>query len=164
MSALSEAQAVRQFMKIGGQTVGHFNVQQTLLYLGLMCEEMAETMEVVRDGGVDGINTQDLTELVGVLKRVGDGFKLGRHQGDLLRCNYEKLMDGMIDTAWVSMGAAWSFGDCYGAFTEVIRANMNKFPDGVAVRDANGKIMKPACWREADLSPYVPVKPDSTER
>jgi predicted HAD superfamily Cof-like phosphohydrolase len=42
-----------------------------------------------------------------------------------------------------------------GAAAEVSRANLAKFPNGVAVRDANGKVVKPEDWKAPDLKPFI---------
>jgi len=55
-----------------------------------------------------------------------------------------EVADGLADMVWVIMGMASTLDmDFNDIWEEVKRSNMSKFPDGVAVRDENGKIMKP---------------------
>jgi predicted HAD superfamily Cof-like phosphohydrolase len=138
---------VKKFAEIAGHTTDQFNVRQTALYIGLQLEEMAEKLsEIFWEG--DGL----VTDIV----CLADAFKSGSHDVRLLIANHENLLDADIDLAWVTIGSMLSQGaNIHGAIAEVTRANLDKFPDGVATKDANGKIKKPEGWRGPDLSPFV---------
>jgi predicted HAD superfamily Cof-like phosphohydrolase len=153
---LPHLHAVREFMRLGGQTTDEFNAQQATMYLGLMCEELAETLGVVAEGAIDGNGRADIAALVTRLKSMSMALRQGIHMGDVMRCTHTELLDGMLDTAWVSFGAAISTSiSAASAWQEVARANFDKFPNGQALRDAGGKVMKPAGWRGPDLLPFV---------
>jgi predicted HAD superfamily Cof-like phosphohydrolase len=86
-------------------------------------------------------------------------FKKGLHTGNILRANHTDLIDADFDLAWVSIGALISVSPeperaiAHGTFT-----NLDKFRDGKCVKDANGKIQKPADWRAPDFSPYIDTR------
>lgn len=155
--ALNQIRSVREFMRLGGQSVDKFDAGQTCLYIGLQLEELREQLEQVAAGHIGDLDPRDdLYQGIVWMKKLADSFKQGRYHGDVLRAPREKLLDGIIDSIVVSCGAAISYSpNPEGAFREVNRANMDKFPDGVATRDANGKIQKPAGWQEPNLTPYV---------
>lgn len=90
--------------------------------------------------------------------------------------NAKKILDDLLDTIWVTVGAAAAGGFAVQeGWDEVARANFEKFslcdspnhtPHGCpecgglamkAVRDANGKVVKPAGWREPDHSNFLPA-------
>ena len=152
------AERVRAFMFVGGQTVDKFNLAQTGLYVGLMFEELSETLEVISHGCVSSQERVRLTSVISLMKQMSMEFREGKHSGDIMRCDHAKLLDGFIDTAVVSVGGAVSFSpNALGAVAAVLDANDAKFPGGVATRTADGKIRKPEGWREANLTPFVPV-------
>ncbi|MFZ9330710.1 MAG: hypothetical protein ACO24I_05425 [Candidatus Fonsibacter ubiquis] len=75
------------------------------------------------------------------------------------RADRESLLDADIDLAWVTIGSALSQGaDVEGAAAEVSRANLDKFPNGVAIRDGNGKVVKPDGWKAPGLSTFIQNK------
>lgn len=153
---LPQMTAVRKFMQIGGQTVNEFNPQQATLYVGLICEEVAEMLEVVAGGALDTAGACELYETADSLKRLSSAFKQGFHMGALMRSTHTDLLDGALDTAWVAFGTALSLSlNAGGAWCEVARANFDKYPGGNVLRDANGKIQKPVGWRGPDLLPFV---------
>lgn len=147
---------VSTFMAIGGQTVNTFNAAQATLYIGLVLEEVAEMLKSVASGCLT-----EATEAVmlGHAKYVNDlanEFKAGMHRGDVLRSDRVKLLDDAGDTAWVAAGLMLSMAnDAGGALAEIGRANHDKYVNGVAIRDANGKIQKPVMWRGPDLMPFI---------
>lgn len=148
--------AVGQFMEISGQTTNSLNAKQACLYTGLQLEEMAEKIEAIVVGAVTPSVRSYLEGLADTLIEASNQFKAGLHTGDILRGDREALLDADIDLAWVSLGAAFSLSrDVHGAIAEVTRANLSKFPSGVAKRDENGKVVKPVDWRGPDLSPFV---------
>lgn len=156
MPELSIQTAVRQFMELGGQRVNRFDAKQAALYTGLQLEELVEKLSVIKQGTVTLQDERTIEEAIEVMSRLADRFKAGLHMGDVLRSDRCELLDADIDLAWVSIGAAYSTScDTEGAIAEVIRANMDKFPGGVVIRDENGKIRKPAAWRPPNLMPFV---------
>lgn len=147
---------VRTFMEIGGQTTSGFNATQATLYVGLLLEEVAEVVSAIADGDVTGDDRYELVYEANRISGLATDFKSGMHRGCVMRCDHEKLLDGMIDSAWVAIGGALSVSpNADGAVAEVGRANHDKFPGGVAQRDANGKVMKPMNWRGPNLQPFV---------
>lgn len=147
---------VRTFMETAGQTTDKFNAQQTTLYVGLVLEEVAELLQAVGAGCVDMNERLAMLNNSITISRLADQFKSGRHTGDVMRSNHEEVLDALIDTAWVAIGGALSIStNAAGAVAEVGRANHDKFPGGVVIRDANGKVKKPANWRGPNLQPFV---------
>jgi len=55
-----------------------------------------------------------------------------------------EVADGLVDMVWVIMGMASTLDIDFGAVWEEVRAsNMSKFVDGKAIKNKDGKIMKP---------------------
>ena len=55
-----------------------------------------------------------------------------------------EVADGLADMVWVIMGMCNSCGiDFDSVWQEVKASNMSKFPDGKAIKNEHGKIMKP---------------------
>ena len=55
-----------------------------------------------------------------------------------------EVADGLVDMVWVIMGMASTLDIDFDRVWEEVRAsNMSKFVDGKAIKDENGKIMKP---------------------
>ncbi|NKS98824.1 hypothetical protein GS498_20955 [Rhodococcus hoagii] len=76
----------------------------------------------------------------------GAGAGFGDLQGDLV-----ETVDGVVDTTYIVMGIANRFGfDFDAAWGEVHSSNLAKFPGGVAVLDATGKLKKPEGWLPPD--------------
>ena len=140
---------VQKFMTIAGQLDSDgFNTRQTALYIGLQLEEMAEKLEAC------GFNAA--SPAVSLLNDISASFKKGLFDVMVYRADKEALLDADIDLAWVTIGSALSQGaNVEGAAAEVSRANLAKFPNGVAVRDDNGKVVKPEGWKEPDLKPFI---------
>lgn len=67
-------------------------------------------------------------------------------------------LDGIIDSIWVLIGYGLARGyDMGGAWAEVARSNHAKIgPDGVCIKDINGKVQKPVGWTPPNLLPFVP--------
>jgi predicted HAD superfamily Cof-like phosphohydrolase len=153
---LPPVSAVREFMRIGGQTTNEFNPQQATMYIGLMCEELAETLRVVAEGGVDTNGKSELTDVAERLESLSMALRQGFYMGNVIRSTHTDLLDGMIDAAWVAFGGALSVSiNAVAAWNEVARANFDKYPGGKATRDSGGKVLKPAGWRGPDLLPFV---------
>jgi predicted HAD superfamily Cof-like phosphohydrolase len=147
---INPVEAVIAWNKDAGNTAGEVNVRQSAMYLGLQCEELAEKLLVV--GRV---------EISTILDKLGMEFKKGQHDyfvGTALSSKEGRteMLDADIDLIVVSIGAAMSQGaNVHGAFAEVIRSNDSKRTDGKLLKDANGKIIKPAHYNAAELSTYV---------
>lgn len=155
-------QAVKTFMRIGGQSVTGYNPDQATLYVGLQLEEIAEGLQVISEGCVDNEARTRLMNVCIALSTLSGEFKRGMHRGDIMRCNLSDLLDSQIDSAWVALGGAMSVStDAIGAINEVVRSNMDKFPGGVVTRHpVSGKILKPAGWTAPDLTPFVAQRVD----
>lgn len=152
---------VQQFMEIGGQSTKGFNLAQVGLYLGLQLEEICEKLKLIEAAEPNPVDRIHLSELITHIDLYANRFKQGMHQAALEFADRHDLLDADIDLAWVSIGAAFSTStNAVLAFGEVARANMDKYPDGKVLRDANGKIMKPVGWRGPNLTPYVSVNRD----
>lgn len=55
-----------------------------------------------------------------------------------------EVADGLVDMVWVIMGMASTLDIPFDeVWNEVKASNMSKFVDGKAIKDENGKIMKP---------------------
>lgn len=149
-------EVVRQFMLIGGQSIQGFNVKQAGLYTGLQLEEIAEKLALIAAAEPDSTSRVQLGELVNHITVFALRFKQGYHQGAVAFADRAELLDADIDLAWVALGGAFSTSTCApAAFAEVARANLDKYPGGVVLRDANGKIKKPEGWQGPNLLPYV---------
>lgn len=154
---------VKSCMDISGQKTNTFDPRQATMYLGLCFEELGELVAAVATGCITETERLQTLELADGLKIVAGNFKSGMQTGDLGRAalGSEEVLDGAIDLAWVALGLVFSMSpNAGGAIAEVARANLDKFPNGVAVRDANGKWVKPLNWRGPDLSPFMPSKDD----
>jgi predicted HAD superfamily Cof-like phosphohydrolase len=149
-------EAVRSFMATAGQSTDRFNARQATLYTGLQLEEMAEKLKVIAGGTVTPHAQTCLLRTVEALESLSTEFKQGFHTGDVMRADYAGLLDADIDLAWVSIGAALSTStNTPAAVAEVSRSNHDKFPNGVVVRDENGKIAKPVSWLPPNLKLFV---------
>lgn len=148
-------EAVFRFMKEADQSVNRFNARQACLYTGLQLEELGEKIEAIQEGCLTGEQRDSLQILINVLKNFAKDFRDGRHEGDMLRCNHAQLIDADFDTAWVSIGALMSSSTqpiaaiAHGSFT-----NLDKFRNG-CIKDANGKVQKPADWQPPDFEPFT---------
>ena len=75
-------------------------------------------------------------------------------------CNGDRaeVLDALCDLTYVLMGTVLvhGMGDVFdAAFAEVHRSNLRKFPDGVALRRADGKVIKPDSWTPPNLEQFV---------
>lgn len=83
---------------------------------------------------------------------------------DELKEAYEKedivaQLDAQIDLFYVLLGAVMKSGlgeQFVKGFIEVHKNNMEKFPEGVCTRNANGKIIKPHGFKNIDLGEHFP--------
>jgi predicted HAD superfamily Cof-like phosphohydrolase len=150
-------ESVFKFNAIGtGVTPGRFHADRAAFYTGLECEELAEKLHAVAKGIVDVGASADLIDFAAKLDVLGNLFKAGHFRGAVLRAPRAELIDADIDLAIVSLGALmYTTSQFAEAIVEVLKANMAKFPNGVATRDANGKVIKPVGWVPPDIEQYV---------
>lgn len=157
---------VYRFNVIGQTTPPNgFNADRLCFYTGMQLEELAEKLEAIADGEVEDGPRASLLFLADVMQRGGRDFKAGMHMGAIMRADREDLLDADIDVLVVSAGAlTYQTKEWRPATGHVLDKNDAKFQiiNGVptAVRDANGKIMKPAGWTPPDLSRFVEL-PDN---
>lgn len=139
-----------------------FNAQQVCFYLGMQLEEMAEKLSLLASGTTfrHGFNSNDFTAELNYSAKI---FKeaspkiLGRIEA-AVRANPALWLDADLDLMWVTLGAVRAMGvEPSAAYALVADANWAKFPGGVVTKDANGKVVKPPGWREADLTPVLPA-------
>jgi predicted HAD superfamily Cof-like phosphohydrolase len=156
-SEIELVDAVHGFMQIGGQTTGKMNARQACLYTGLQLEEMGEKIEAIIGGSLTPSARAHLDKLVVCLKQYANEFKIGLHEGAILRASHADLIDADFDLAWVSIGALMSTAAeperaiAHGTYT-----NLAKFPDGQCIRDeATGKIQKPTGWTPPNFDDYT---------
>ncbi len=63
-----------------------------------------------------------------------------------------ELADGLADMVWVIMGLCNSVGiDFEKVWKEVRSSNMSKFEDGKAIKNDQGKILKPESYFKPDI-------------
>ena len=68
------------------------------------------------------------------------------------------VADGLADMVWVIMGMCNSCGiDFDSVWQEVKASNMSKFPDGKAIKNEDGKIMKPNSYFKPDLKKVLKI-------
>jgi predicted HAD superfamily Cof-like phosphohydrolase len=151
--------SVRRFMEISGQYKGQGDLKTYGFYTGMQLEELAEKMEIIAAGEPNHSDRMHLTELVTLMKLFSTRFKGGMHLGAIGLADLPEMLDGDIDLAWVSVGAAHFATkgkfSTQTAFEHVAQRNLAKFPNGVVLRDANGKVMKPEGWTAPDHTPFV---------
>jgi predicted HAD superfamily Cof-like phosphohydrolase len=148
--------AVAMFMAIGNQSTHGFNARQACLYTGLQLEELAEKIEAIKGGCVTSESAMGLRHLIETMRTHAKVFKEGMREGDMLRSTHKDLIDADFDLAWVSLGALFSTSiDAIGAIEHGNYTNFDKFRGGQFIKDANGKIQKPADWQSPDFEPFT---------
>ena len=147
--------SVREFMTQAGQRLGRFDAGQASLYTGLQMEELAEKVEAITEGALTPSIRNELQRLSRLLHVYGNEFKKGRYVGAILRADHGKLIDADFDLAWVSIGALNSTSpNPSGAIAHGTYTNLDKFRNG-CIKDANGKVQKPADWQPPNFEPYT---------
>ena len=69
-----------------------------------------------------------------------------------------EVADGLADMVWVIMGMCNSCGiDFDSVWQEVRASNMSKFPNGKAIKNEHGKIMKPESYFKPDLKKVLKI-------
>ena len=174
---------VRRFTEAVGCTTDCYNARQTALYTGLQLEEMAEKLEALNYSDINHTGST-FTDLICLLHRASGILKGGSIDSAVEQADRPAMLDADVDLAWVTVGSMLSQGaDVLGAMREVARANMSKLIgcractydgkeeagvediicDGdlckgtrlIAVKDANGKVTKPAGWTPPDIAPFT---------
>ena len=63
-----------------------------------------------------------------------------------------EVADGLADMVWVIMGMCNSCGINFDSVWQEVKAsNMSKFPDGKAIKNEHGKIMKPESYFKPNI-------------
>lgn len=147
---------VAYFMYRCGQDLSEHKPDQVSLYIGLMAEELREVVAALADRCSDRNSLslyaveKDTLPALYYLAHLG---KSGALSDMVESADQAELLDGFIDCAIVSLGAAISSSpDAEAAVDEVLAANDAKVSGGL---DENGKIQKPAGWVPPDLSGFV---------
>lgn len=147
---------VQDFMQKCGQDVDGHNPEQVSLYIGLIAEELREVVAALAERCSDRnslslyLIEKDTLPALDYLAQLG---KRGALSDMVESADQAELLDGFIDCAIVSLGAAISSSpDAAAAVEEVLAANDAKVSGGL---DENGKIQKPAGWVPPDLSGFV---------
>lgn len=151
-------QAVKTFMMAGGQTVNAFDAEQIGLYIGMMFEELAEVVRAVMPGCVENYNRTALGRTAADLEATAAVFKQQQFRGDIVRSDRENLLKELLDSAWVSVAAAYSLSnDTEAACQELARSNLSKIgPNGEVVRDPlTRKILKPDYYSPAQMDMFI---------
>lgn len=133
--------------------VGH-GPESAQLYTALVAEEVSEMCQTLRheEEAVD-LRLEDLFESADLAAR-----RLREAPGGLLVHDRAALLDAALDTAWVALCLARALtGDRLPeAWAELHRSNVtDKQRDGKFVKDASGKVVKPATWREPDFAQFL---------
>ena len=70
-----------------------------------------------------------------------------------------EVADGLADMVWVIMGMCNSCGiDFDSVWQEVKASNTSKFPDGKAIKNEHGKIMKPDSYFKPNIKKVLDLK------
>ena len=151
MPNINLAETVHEFMRIGGQTVDTPDARQASLYLGLQMEELAEKLGVlIAVHTFENDILQTLKSHLGLASWVAKNGGFTGAFSTMFRDYPEAhadCVDADIDLAWTALGGLMcSARRPFDAINEAARANMDKYPNGVAMRDVNGKIQKPTGW------------------
>lgn len=146
-------ESVCKFNEIAG-TPNEFNERKAALYIGLIMEELAETVDALPE-----------REAFSVMKNFLNQWSLRFKQGDfdenMTDMNRVAALDGFVDLAVVSLGGAYSIGaDVPGATMEVANSNLSKYVSDVpgeyvVLRDENGKVRKGPFYRAPELKQYL---------
>jgi predicted HAD superfamily Cof-like phosphohydrolase len=153
--------ATRQFNLAAGRTEDVFDPRAIALHLGLQLEEMAETLAAVCNHPnvreMDRLSLWRVANLIKDMDAVATEFKNGLFDGSVLNADRQELLDGCIDVIVVSIGNIMSQGaNMLAAMDHVAGKNLEKIgPDGVCIKNAAGKIQKPAGWTPPVLEPFV---------
>lgn len=148
-----ELDEVREFMKIGGQSTpehptwtGGTNTaaDARLIELGHQLQHEGSHLRNVVTKGIG--SPVDALRIGLILEETGElATALGNR-------DFVETADALADLLYVVLGAAVTYGiDIGPVWAEVHRSNMAKFPGGVALRDASGKIQKPPGWKPPDV-------------
>jgi predicted HAD superfamily Cof-like phosphohydrolase len=115
--------------------------------------EDQKTFMQAGDQSVDTYNKQQLDLYVSLIDEELAEVKEGIANNDRV-----EILDGLIDTIYVAIGALNSLGvNIQGAWDEVQRSNMSKVDpeSGKLLKREDGKIMKAAGYSAPVLEPFV---------
>lgn len=145
MSNVDFIEGVQTFNRAAGRTDDRFDPRAIALHMGMIAEEFAEMCSAC---GLQ-INADYLQNLGRVLKS-------GAFDHLVAKADRVELLDASVDIMVVSVGGMMAQGaDVHAACNEVNRSNLAKLINGVAIKDENGKIQKPAGWQAPQLSKFV---------
>lgn len=148
---------VVEFNEVAG-TGASFDTRKVALYIGLQLEEMAEKIEALAEYP-ESKHSIDLLKYT--LERYSKSFKEGLYDKNVEGIDRIEALDADIDLAVVALGGACAMGaKVKAAANEVMRSNLAKFPiddngKRYAVKDANGKVVKPSYWTPPNLEGMV---------
>ena len=74
--------------------------------------------------------------------------------------NKVEILDALVDQMYVLLGTINFHGmqDIFEeAFNRVHENNLTKFPNGKVLRNPDGKILKPSCFKAVDLKDLIPA-------
>lgn len=134
--------------------VGH-GPESVQLYTALVAEEAAELVEAARCSVAAGAVSHSALEAIECMQTVSDEL---RRSFAVVNPDRTALLDAALDTAWVALCLARALtGDRLPeAWAELHRSNVtDKQRGGRFVKDASGKVVKPATWREPDFAQFL---------
>ena len=112
-----------------------------------------ETFMLACDQTVDSYNEDQYNMYLTLIREEFDEL-----QEALIIDNRTEQLDALIDILVVTIGAIHSAGfDAQGAWNEVMDTNFAKIDPstGKVKKRADGKVLKPADWKEPELNPYL---------
>lgn len=130
-----------RFMAACGQTVYEPNMQQTQMYITLMCEEMCETLCAVAPRNAPAIK-HHFMRLLPLVQMQSTG-------------NMVEFFDGLLDVTVVTAGAGISaMLPMNKGWEAVVTSNMAKVDPttGKVTKREDGKVLKPPGWTAPDLA------------
>jgi predicted HAD superfamily Cof-like phosphohydrolase len=153
-------EGIVKFNKAAGRTDHTYDPRAVSLHIGLQLEEMAEVLDAVIEGAdpLHKLSLWRVVELRNTMQSIGSEFKSGMYAESVHKADRTELLDGCIDVAVVSVGNLMAQGaNLLAAMQEVNNSNLAKIdPEtGLCIKDANGKIQKPAGWKKPDLAQFV---------
>lgn len=121
-------------------TTTGFNVDQFRAYVKMVVEETFEFLIAC--------NKPLEPYLTGCLNDLHDRLRRATNYADIVTMDNVETFDGLLDMLVVAINAGYSAGYPMRAGWHVVfGSNMGKFgPNGELIKDANGKVQKPAGW------------------
>lgn len=154
---MSFVEKVKLFNEIGG-TTEEFNARKVCLYLGLVLEELEETIGAFQNDR----NDSQLTAFRTQVDAMAGYFKKGVYDHLAEGADRVEMVDGGVDGSVVNLGLVIACGaDVLGATNEVAESNLSKFVTDeatgklVPLLDENGKIKKGENFFRPSLPKYL---------